>query len=142
MTARVRWWQKRLGLNGWDIKVQFGKMDDGADAACMASPEYRSCVVHFDLEKIPPETLDAYVSHEVTHALCWSLANAAHSMAGGDKSKEEWVRTEEESLVTALEGIFIRWIKEPKRPKRKVSASAVAARKRTSRGKTTHGLAG
>jgi hypothetical protein len=105
--ARVRVWQKRLGLTGWSFTFQFGKMEDEADAACLAQPEYRHCALHFCLEQIPLDELDNFVAHELLHALVWPLANAAHAMAGGDKSKEEWVRTEEEGLVTALEKLFV-----------------------------------
>jgi hypothetical protein len=105
--ARVRWWKKRLGLQHWKFTVTFGTDADGADAACMAQPEYRNATLHFDLTKVPLEELDHYVCHEILHALVWPLANCAHAMAGGDKSKEEWVRTEEESLVTALEKLFV-----------------------------------
>lgn len=105
--ARVRFWQKRLRLTDWKVTFQFGKMDDEADAACLAQPEYRHCVLHFALDQIPLEELDSFVCHELLHTLVWPLANAAHAMAGGDKSKEEWVRTEEESLVTALEKLFV-----------------------------------
>jgi hypothetical protein len=105
--ARVRFWQKRLKLTHWKFTIEFGKMEDGADAACMAQPEYRHCLLHFCLEQIPLEELDAYVAHEVLHALVWPLANAAQAMAGDDASKKEWVRTEEEGLVTALEKLFV-----------------------------------
>ena len=85
----------------------FGKMEDEADAACLAQPEYRHAVLHFCLEQIPAEELDSFVCHELLHTLVWPLANAAHAMAGGDTSKEEWVRTEEEGLVTVLEKLFV-----------------------------------
>jgi len=105
--ARIRFWQKRLGLTGWTFKTAYGKMDDEADAACSAQPEYRHCLLHFHLEAIPVAELDNFVAHEMLHAICWPLANVAHTLAGGDKAKEEWVRTEEESLVTALERLFV-----------------------------------
>lgn len=105
--ARVRFWQKRLGLTGWQFVVTFGPDSDDADAACLAMPEYLHAHLFFDLAKIPLEELDHYVCHEVAHCLCWPLANAAHAMAGGDKSKEEWVRTLEEELVTRLEKLFV-----------------------------------
>jgi hypothetical protein len=105
--ARVKFWQKRLRLTDWKFTLQFGKMEDGADAACMAQPEYRHAILHFCLEQIPPEELDSFVCHEMLHTLVWPLANAAQVMAGGDASKEEWVRTVEEGLVTALEKLFV-----------------------------------
>jgi hypothetical protein len=110
--ARVKFWQRQLKLGHWKFKVEFGKMDDGADAACMAQPEYRHAILHFCLEQIPVEELDAFVAHEMLHTLVWPLANAAHAMAGDDRSKVEWVRTEEESLVTALEKLFVGMLEE------------------------------
>ena len=104
--ARVRFWKKRLGLSDWSFKIEYGPMED-ADAACSAQPEYRHCILHFHLEAIPVGELDNFVAHEMIHALVWGLGNAAHSLAAGDKSKEEWVRTEEEGLVTALERLFV-----------------------------------
>ena len=67
--ARVRVWQKRLRLTDWRFTVQFGKMEDEADAACMAQPEYRHATLHFALEQIPLEELDAFVCHELLHTL-------------------------------------------------------------------------
>ncbi len=105
--ARVKYWQRVLGLTGWKFEVTFGPDPDGADACCLAMPEYRHAKLHFDLSAIPLAELDHYVAHETLHTLVWPLANAAHAMAGGDKSKEEWVRTEEEGLVTALEKLLV-----------------------------------
>ena len=105
--ARVRFWKKRLGLTDWSFNLVYGKMDDEADAACSAQPEYRHAVLHFCLEQIPAAELDHYVAHEMIHALVWPLGNVAQTLAGGDKAKEEWVRTEEEALVTALERLFV-----------------------------------
>jgi hypothetical protein len=105
--ARVKFWQKHLKLGHWKFTVEFGKMEDGADAACLAQPEYRHAVLHFCLEQIPLDEMDAYVCHEILHTLVWPLANAAQAMAGDDASKKEWVRTEEEGLVTALEKLFV-----------------------------------
>jgi hypothetical protein len=111
--ARVRFWKKRLRLTEWSIKTEFGKMEeDDADAACSAQPEYRFATLHFDLARIPLVELDHYVCHEMLHTLVWPLANAAHAMAAGDKTKEEWVRTEEEGLVTALEKLFVGMVEE------------------------------
>ena len=105
--ARVRVWRRRLGLTDWKFKVTFGPDSDDADASCMAMPEYLYAHLHFDLSKIPGDEIDHYVAHECIHALVWPLANAAHTMAGGDQSKEEWVRTLEEALVTRLEKLFV-----------------------------------
>ena len=107
--ARVRYWQKVLGLKGWKIAVTFDKdTTDGSEAYCIASPEYRSARLNFDLAHLTDENVDAYVIHEALHPLVWPLANIAQTLAGDDKGKQEWVRTVEESLVTDLEQIILR----------------------------------
>lgn len=107
--ARVRHWQKRLKLQHWELEVQFGPEADGASAACMAQPEYRRAVLQFDLTKIPAAQLEYFVCHELLHALVWPLANAGHALAKGDPAAIEWVRTEEESLVTTLEHLLVEY---------------------------------
>ncbi len=108
--ACVRLWRKRLGLQGWDLQVHFGKMDDDCTAACSAEPEYRFAILRFDLEKLPADKIDRYVCHELMHCYVWRLANCAHHLAAEDKSKEEWVRTEEETLTTQLEELLCRLV--------------------------------
>ena len=104
VTARVRYWQRRLGLGAWSITVQYGPdHEEGSEASCMAMPEYGSAIVQFDLKAIGPDELDSYITHELLHCYCWPLANAAHALCQGDAAKLEWVRTEEETLVTNLE---------------------------------------
>lgn len=105
---RVRYWQRRLDLTGWSVKIEIGPDAEGASASCLAQPEYRSATVRFDPAKIPAEELDAFCVHELCHCLVWPLANAAHVMAGGDGPKEEWVRTMEEELTTALERLIVK----------------------------------
>ena len=110
--ARVRYWQKRLGLEAWKFDVTFGATEDDADAACAAMPEYMYARLNFNLPAVPLEELEHFVAHEVIHAICWPLANAAHTMAGGDQAKEEWIRTLEEELVTKLERLFVSMTEE------------------------------
>ena len=107
VTSRVKWWQKRLGLTDWQIRIEFGSDADGSDAACSAAPEYKFATLHFDLTKIDPAMIERYVVHELSHCFVWRLANCAHALAAGDKSKEEWVRTEEETLTTHLENLLV-----------------------------------
>ena len=108
VTARVKWWQKRLGLTDWEIRIQYvSDAEDGSHAACSAQPEYRFATLYFDLPKIDPAMIERYVCHELVHCFVWRLANCAHALAAGDKSKEEWVRTEEETLTTQLENLLV-----------------------------------
>jgi hypothetical protein len=106
--AAVKKWKRILGLTGWEIGITFGKDEDGASAGCLAQPEYRSAALSFDLSLIPQSQVDRFACHELAHCWIWPLANAAHSLAKGDPAMEEWVRTEEERLTTALEHILTR----------------------------------
>jgi hypothetical protein len=108
MRAAVKKWKRILGLSEWEIGVRFEKDEDGASASCMAQPEYRSATLGFDLSLIPKSQVDRFAAHELSHIWVWPLANAAHSLAKGDPAMEEWVRTEEERLTTALEHILTR----------------------------------
>jgi hypothetical protein len=107
--AAVKKWQRILGVTEWEVSIAFGKdEEDGASAGCLAQPEYRMASLTFDLALIPASQVDRFACHEVLHTLIWPLANAAHSLAKGDPAMEEWVRTEEERLTTALEHILTR----------------------------------
>lgn len=113
VSSRVRHWRKRLGLAAWHIRVEYGPdPDEGSEASCMALPEYGYATLRFDLPNIPPDEVDAWVVHELMHCYVWPLANAAHALAGGDKAKEEWVRTQEETLTTTLERLILRLVAE------------------------------
>jgi predicted metal-dependent phosphoesterase TrpH len=105
--AAIKKWKRILGLTGWEVSITFGKDEDGASAGCLAQPEYRSAALSFDLALIPASQVDRFACHELLHTLAWGLANAAHTLARGDAAMEEWVRTQEEDLVTALELIMV-----------------------------------
>lgn len=112
VVARVRHWRKRLGLADWDIAVEFGTDAEENEATCSADPEYQRATVRFDLKQIPAQRVDAYVIHELCHAVTWPLANAAHTLAGGDAGKEEWIRTVNESVTTHLEKVILKMASE------------------------------
>jgi hypothetical protein len=105
--ALVAAWQIRLGLTGWTVRVEFGPDAEEAEASCLAQPEYRTAVLTFDLTKLRAADVERTVAHELIHCLVWPLANAANALAKGDRAAEEWVRTEEEALTTALEHLLV-----------------------------------
>lgn len=105
---KIQLWKDRLHLSHWKFAIDFSPdTEDGSEASCLASPEYLHAVLRFDLDKIPPEEIDAYVAHEISHCLIWPLANCAASMAGEDQAKLESVRVNEEALATCLERVLI-----------------------------------
>lgn len=105
---RVNYWKRRMMLRDWDLTVEFGPdTEDGSEAACLARPEYLAATLRFDLAQIKAEELDAYVVHELGHAVIWPLANCAHSMCGEDEAKLESVRVHEEGLATWMERVLV-----------------------------------
>jgi hypothetical protein len=133
VTARVRYWRKRLGLMEYDLRILFGENKDvpppavpsatGEDrdtAACYGQPEYIRAALYFDLGKMesdyradldtttPEAYLDATIIHELLHMPVWGLSYCAHLLAKGDALLEEWVRQQEEHTTTRLERIIVR----------------------------------
>jgi hypothetical protein len=106
--ARVKHWQKRLGLEKWELEVTFVRDDeDQSHAYCAPMFEYRHAKVNFDLAKWKPgQDIDAMVRHELLHCVVAGLATWAETMAAGDPARLEVCRREEEALVTALEQIL------------------------------------
>jgi len=102
VTSLVRRWQKRLLLGDWKISVELGALDDGAKADCDAKPEYKEATLRFDLDKVPPEELEAYVVHELIHCHTWRLEGIAEEW-GLSESRYQFVRDTAESVVTELE---------------------------------------
>jgi activator of HSP90 ATPase len=106
--ARVKHWVKVLGLGDWRLEVTFARDDqDGSEAFCAPSPEYRFARLNFDISKWKAgEDLDAMVRHELLHCTVAGLATWAETLAAADPAKLEVCRREEEALVTALEQIL------------------------------------
>lgn len=105
--ARVRHWRIKLGLQAWDLKVHLASIG-GHSADCSCNPEYMEATLRFDPIKISPKDLDCYVVHELLHIYVWPLAHVAETLAGKDDKLLEWVRTQEEALVTHLERLILR----------------------------------
>lgn len=107
---RVHYWKKRLNLHEYRVGVEFGPDPDpeaGADADCLAMPEYLEAKVRFDLDAIDPERIDQFVVHELLHIPTWRLVNFASSMCGEDAAKVETLREHNELLVTYLDRLVL-----------------------------------
>jgi hypothetical protein len=107
VTAAVRYWQKRLLLSDWAIKVQVGALDDLDERAdCDAKPQYKEAVLRFDPAKIPPSELDAFCVHELLHCVTWRLEALAEEW-GRSESQYIVARETAETVVTDLERIIL-----------------------------------
>lgn len=77
----VKKWRPLLGLNSWDISLQFfagvyiqadGVPSTGSDASCHASWPYMSATIAFDTDSLSNYTdrdLEVVVVHELAHVL-------------------------------------------------------------------------
>lgn len=104
----VRAWQSRLRLGDWTIHVEFTKLDDHY-ANCSASPEYFEATIQFDPESSRVD--EATIIHELLHCYTQGIAHVAEELAGSDAAIKEWVRIEEERLVTSLEHMVLALVK-------------------------------
>jgi hypothetical protein len=106
VTARVRFWQKKLLLTDWRISVEVGALDDGSRADCDAKPEYREAVIRLDPKRVSPEELDAFCVHELLHCHTWKLEQLAENW-GRSESQYQFARETAETVVTDLERIIL-----------------------------------
>lgn len=109
VVARVRWWRRVLRLENWAIEVD-GESPSDADGAadCDAKPEYLLARLRFDRAALEgPGELDKAIVHELIHLSAWRLAHVAETLADGDKRLLEWIRMEEETLITTLERLVV-----------------------------------
>lgn len=105
---RVRYWKNRLHLSHWMIVVECGEdTENHSDASCCASPEYLQATLRFDLDKVPPDKVDAFVVHELCHCHVAALANFGNSACRNDPVKLEALRHHEELLVTTIERLVL-----------------------------------
>ena len=114
--ARVAYWQKRLTLNHWKIKVVFAPRENHA-AHCWVNEkgsafdaDYIEAELYFNLAKIEqsPDGLDAYIVHELAcHPAFWPLGSVAVRMAGKNKRLQRLVEQAEEQSAVMLERILL-----------------------------------
>lgn len=100
----VRWWQAKLGLSGWSITVELESLEDRGQ--CEASPEYREAKIKFDPTRLEGDDVEATVVHELLHCYVEPLANIPNTLTD-EPALREWIRCEEEGLVTRLQQLIL-----------------------------------
>lgn len=114
--ARVAYWQRRLGLSHWKIRVTFEPRERHA-AHCWVdeqgsafSADYIECELYFNLSKVSesPDGLDAFIIHEmVSHPTFWPLGAVAVKLAGKNKRLQRLVEQAEEQSAVMLERVLL-----------------------------------
>lgn len=105
--AALRKWQRKLLLDGWDIKLQYGPNTEDEDRAGLyALPEYREATVFWDPQRVEVYTVrkaEEWCCHELVHGILWPLEKLAEHWAGEDASKFEVARDTAEGVATNIE---------------------------------------
>ncbi len=99
LTRRVTYWQKTLkplGLEHWDIEVEFADPDDTTRAHVSCSRHYDSAWMAFQksyLQEDTPEMIDLTIIHELCHIAMRDLDHAIRSAEEfmGAVGKEIWM---------------------------------------------------
>ncbi len=69
-----------LGLDRWQLKVEFGPGEN--TAACAAMPEYQMATIAVDPDKLETgDELDEIICHEMGHPGLWPIASVAEDFA-------------------------------------------------------------
>jgi hypothetical protein len=69
-----------LGLDRWQIKVEFGPGEN--TAACGAMPEYEQATIAVDPDKLSTgDELDEILAHELAHCHTWPISSVADDFA-------------------------------------------------------------
>ncbi len=107
MTALLRDWQRRLGLDDWTITLEFGTVEDG-DGECEAEWEYNKATIRFNMDQIDEGDHLAFVVHELLHCVTKPLEACADGIAGKNTRLLEWTRQATEKVVSDLERVVLR----------------------------------
>lgn len=79
----VNYWRPILGLEGWDLRVQFNEREN--TATCAAKPCYLKATLHFNTDKeirreYPTRAdREELVLHEMVHSIIWRASERAVS---------------------------------------------------------------
>jgi len=113
MRLLVEWWQDRLLLQDWEIRLYFAELEDQSEADCEALPEYRRACLRFDLSQITMEKAAWYVVHELMHCHVEPLARHSNRVIeeadpAGAGLVKKFALDYEEGLVSDLATIIVR----------------------------------
>ena len=113
MRLLVKWWQGRLLLQDWDLRLYFSELEDQQEADCEALPEYRRACLRFDLSQITMEKAAWYVVHELMHCHVEPLARHSNRVIeeadpAGAGLVKKFALDYEEGLVSDLATILVR----------------------------------
>jgi hypothetical protein len=95
-----------MGLQGWDIFVEFGEIKGKGNDAEMAmetfaEPEYYKTTLTVDLSRLHEIDINTYVRHEFLHTILWLYTHAAEELCV--KKAQGTVLKLEERVVSDLE---------------------------------------
>ena len=112
IAARIAYWQKRMGLGGWELWLSDHAPD--ADALATTHPEVTqrqaAICIHPDA---PDDQVDRLIVHELAHVLTCEMADLFHRATADHGSEAQafmegqWERASEwvmERLASALTG--------------------------------------
>lgn len=101
----VEYWQPRLKLADWTIKVRVGTTKNDCAAENHSQPEYKEALIEFNLDLVPEAELEDYVVHELSHCHVERLAQVALDNAPAVMHKV--ISDMEEDLATMIEKIAL-----------------------------------
>jgi hypothetical protein len=107
--GRLRYWQRRLGLTEYKIRVRFDRPAEEHRAHChLWDAEYLEGEIYFNLPRIGSlRELDELCLHELSHVAFWPIGAIADKMAGKSHKLRRLVLLAEEQSTTRLERILL-----------------------------------
>lgn len=119
IVKRVKYWQEKMGLQNWEIDVNFDKNEkfdssvssDGWQslaAFVRANDQYKFATIYFNPKKTD-NLDDSSIIHEMLHIVTSPLTNFAHAIANTRENDD--VTYFKEQITTDLERIISRLAK-------------------------------
>lgn len=101
VVARITELAQLMGLGSWEIKIDWHSVEGTFTMETTAEPEYYKVTISIDLPKLEYEDIDAYLRHELLHAILWQYTETAEALAL--KKAKSTIRKLEERTVSDLE---------------------------------------